>query len=49
MYSASLQMEVFESQMSLAARFRRPVSVHCVKAYGKVVDYLRAAGRRCPR
>lgn len=30
--------------MGLAARLSRPVSVHCVKAYGKIVDYLRDAG-----
>ncbi|CAM9474388.1 unnamed protein product [Scytosiphon promiscuus] len=42
------QVEVFESQMSLAANLRRPVSLHCVKAYGKVVDYLRGPGRRGP-
>lgn len=30
--------------MGLAARLSRPVSVHCVKAYGKIVDYLKDAG-----
>lgn len=30
--------------MRLAARLSRPVSVHCVKAYGKIVDYLKDAG-----
>lgn len=29
--------------MALAAELSRPVSVHCVKAYGKVVDFLRDA------
>lgn len=31
-------------QMALAAELSRPVSVHCVKAYGKIVDFLRDAG-----
>lgn len=35
------QLEVFHAQMALAARLRRPVSVHCVKAHGKIVDLLR--------
>lgn len=34
------QLEVFNAQMALAARLSRPVSVHCVKAYGKLVDIL---------
>lgn len=35
------QLEVFQSQISLAAKLSRPVSVHCVKAHGKVVEFLR--------
>ncbi|CAM9631398.1 unnamed protein product [Ascophyllum nodosum] len=35
------QLEVFQSQMALAAMLSRPVSVHCVKAYGKLVEFLR--------
>lgn len=34
------QVHVFEAQMALAARLRRPVSVHCVKAYGRIVQML---------
>lgn len=35
-------------QMALAAELSRPVSVHCVKAYGKIVDFLRDADRERP-
>lgn len=35
-------------QMALAAKLSRPVSVHCVKAYGKIVDFLRDADQERP-
>lgn len=35
-------------QMALAAKLSRPVSVHCVKASGKIVDFLREAGGERP-
>ncbi|CAM9793994.1 unnamed protein product [Ectocarpus sp. 4 AP-2014] len=38
------QLGVFQTQMELAARMSRPVSVHCVKAHGKLVDCLRGGG-----
>ncbi|CAN0533077.1 unnamed protein product [Ectocarpus sp. 12 AP-2014] len=38
------QLGVFQTQMELAARMSRPVSVHCVKAHGKLVDCLRGRG-----
>ncbi|CAN0548670.1 unnamed protein product, partial [Ectocarpus sp. 8 AP-2014] len=34
--------------MELATRMCRPVSVHCVKAHGKLVDCLRGSGRDGP-
>lgn len=34
-------MEVFEQQLEIAAEFQRPVTIHCVKAYGKVLDALK--------
>eukprot|EP00903_Cladosiphon_okamuranus_P021639 g19894.t2 len=42
------QLKVFRVQMALAARLSRPVSMHCVKAYGKIVDFLREAGGERP-
>ncbi|CAN0371802.1 unnamed protein product, partial [Ectocarpus sp. 12 AP-2014] len=42
------QLGVFQTQMELAARMSRPVSVHCVKAHGKLVDCLRGSGRHGP-
>lgn len=32
---------MFQSQMALASVLSRPVSVHCVKAYGKLIEVLR--------
>eukprot|EP00752_Nemacystus_decipiens_P010441 g9302.t1 len=42
------QLEVFRAQMALAAELSRPTSVHCVKAYGKIVDFLREADQNRP-
>lgn len=39
--NASLQLEIFETQLVLAAEFARPVSIHCVKAWGALTDTLR--------
>lgn len=36
-----LQIEVFRIQLELARRFDRPVMVHCVKAWGMLMDILR--------
>ena len=35
------QMAVFEAQLDIAARFARPVSVHCVRAFGPMLDVMR--------
>jgi len=35
------QVPVFEAQMALAGRLARPVSMHCVKAYGQLLDRLK--------
>mmetsp|Transcript_35978 Transcript_35978/g.55965 ORF Transcript_35978/g.55965 Transcript_35978/m.55965 type:complete len:222 (+) Transcript_35978:94-759(+) len=37
------QMEVFKKQLDLATRLKRPVSLHCVAAYGDMFDALRLA------
>lgn len=44
------QLRVFESQMELAAELRRPVSMHCVRAYGTIYDWLkqRPTAAECP-
>eukprot|EP01138_Halocafeteria_seosinensis_P006954 gb/GECG01007112.1/.p1 GENE.gb/GECG01007112.1/~~gb/GECG01007112.1/.p1 ORF type:complete len:391 (+),score=58.49 gb/GECG01007112.1/:1-1173(+) len=35
------QMDIFEQQLELAAEMKRPVSIHCVKAYGKLLEALK--------
>lgn len=44
------QLRVFEEQMELAAELRRPVSMHCVRAYGTIYDWLkqRPMAAACP-
>ena len=37
----SLQRNVFKEQMKLAAKLRRPVSVHCVKQHGAFMSVLK--------
>jgi len=39
-----LQMELFLKQMRIANEYKRPVSVHCVKAWGRLLDALEAVG-----
>jgi TatD DNase family protein len=36
------QREVFAAQLSLAAELNRPVSIHCVQAWGKLLEILKA-------
>jgi len=36
------QGEVFAAQLSLAAELNRPVSIHCVQAWGKLLEILKA-------
>ncbi len=38
-----LQIAVFERQLALAAELRLPPSIHCVRAWGLLLDILRAA------
>jgi len=37
-----LQLDVFMQQLELAVEFERPVSVHCVKAWGKLLSALKS-------
>ena len=39
-----LQMDMFLRQMRIAKEYRRPVSVHCVKVWGRLLDALEAVG-----
>ena len=34
------QIDVFETQLSIAARINRPVSIHCLKAWGPLLESL---------
>jgi len=40
------QESVFVVQLALAARLGRPVSVHCRRAFGRLVELVRRAGRQ---
>ena len=42
------QEEVFLAQMELAARYERPVTVHCRKAFGRLADLVGEMQRRPP-
>jgi len=36
------QLEVFEKQLRLAGRLRRPASIHCVRAFGQLYDVIQS-------
>ena len=36
------QLAVFEAQLDVAAKLHRPISVHCVRAFGPMLDVFRA-------
>jgi TatD DNase family protein len=42
-----MQRQVFQQQLDLAARLRRPVSVHCVNQHGAFVEVLKDIIQRC--
>ena len=42
------QEEVFLAQMELAVRYERPVTIHCRKAFGRMVDLIGAMKERPP-
>jgi TatD DNase family protein len=42
------QQDVFLVQLALAAELRRPASVHCVKAAGRLLELLKQAGQLPP-
>ena len=37
------QIQVFEKQLALAAKLNRPTTIHCLKAWGPLLDCLRSA------
>ncbi|XP_021858390.2 uncharacterized protein [Spinacia oleracea] len=39
-----VQVEVFKKQLELAKELRRPASVHCVRAFGDLLDVMKATG-----
>ncbi|KAF4700290.1 hypothetical protein FOZ63_004898, partial [Perkinsus olseni] len=43
-----IQMKVFKRQLELAAELGRPVSLHCVRAYGQLLDTLKEVDERIP-
>ena len=43
--SLSEQSEVFAAQLTLAAEYNRAVSIHCVQAWGKLLEILQATPR----
>lgn len=38
------QVEIFRPQLQLAKELKRPVSVHCVDAFGDVLDIMKSTG-----
>jgi TatD DNase family protein len=44
-----LQAWIFSRQLEVAARLGKPVTIHCVRAWGDMLAILRAAGARRPR
>jgi len=40
----NVQVEVFKQQLELAKELRRPASVHCVRAFGDLLDVMKAIG-----
>ena len=49
MHHWDAQVELFERQMELATKLDRPVSLHCVKCEGWMMDYFRAQTSVPPR
>ena len=41
-----IQQVVFEKQLEIAIKYRRPISIHCVKSYGLLFDILQKAKAR---
>ena len=42
------QLEVFRIQLQLAAEFRRPLSIHCLGCWGRLVEILEQQKSRAP-
>ncbi len=43
-----LQEDIFRKQLELAIQIRRPVTIHCVKAWKELLDILKSYGRELP-
>lgn len=46
--SMDLQMTAFREQIELAARFEKPMIIHCVRAYNEVFELRRKSGQKKP-
>ena len=46
--SFTVQKEAFAAQIQLALSLRRPLSIHCVKAYGHILEHLSVVNGRVP-
>ena len=45
--SVSRQMEIFEKQIEIACEFRKPVIIHCVRAYSEILFFKKnSAGEK---
>ena len=40
-----LQVQMFRQQLAIAARDNRPATIHCLRAWGLLVEHLKAASR----
>lgn len=43
-----IQQEVFIEHIKLANEIKKPIIIHCVKAFSEVIQILRAHNRNCP-
>ncbi len=42
------QVQIFTAQLQLAVAFRRPLTVHCLGAWGKLLEILEVQAKTCP-
>ncbi|TPX39750.1 hypothetical protein SeMB42_g06271 [Synchytrium endobioticum] len=46
--NANHQCKIFEEQLRIAGRLKRPVSCHCVRAHGHMIDMFKKFGKESP-